>query len=507
MKIFCTASSDAYITDKIVNQEIRVDDANTGRAGTLDLFKLYDETLLNGTGSQNEVSRLLLKFDLSNARSLLNSKLDVRSENFKAVLKLFDIQSGHSSPSNFSVIAHPLSKSFDEGIGRDISEFADLGVVNFLTASIVNGAANVWHISGANSVGALNSELIDIISHGTVGEEDFTYFGTQKFFEGNEDLAIDVTKAISGTLTNNIPDLGFRIAFSGSDETDKKTRFVKRFATRHSANPHIRPRIEISFDDSQRDDRNNFYFDTTGSLFLRNFKKSRPSNLIAGGAQVQGSDTLTVKLVKGSFEKTFTGMQLTEGSNDAGMVGVYTASFAISSEEAGEYAPGRKLSSLIASDKEVTFDEYWSYGTKGFYTGSLTIKSDDTSVSFVDDDVEVFATNIKTKYSRENEERITLFAVDHSKRYEKPKKKSIKKKSEIFDEVYYRVLDADSLQPIIEFGEDDNSTRVSTDNEGMFFSFHFSILPPGRSYVFEFLVKNSGMRKVIRDQRSRFTVK
>ena len=63
MKIFCTASSDTYITDKIIDGNKRVDDANVGRSATLDLFKLWGETKLNNTGSLNELSRLLVKFD------------------------------------------------------------------------------------------------------------------------------------------------------------------------------------------------------------------------------------------------------------------------------------------------------------------------------------------------------------------------------------------------------------------------------------------------------------
>ena len=42
-----TASKDAYITNKIINNSFRATDANVGQAGTLDLFKLYDETTLS----------------------------------------------------------------------------------------------------------------------------------------------------------------------------------------------------------------------------------------------------------------------------------------------------------------------------------------------------------------------------------------------------------------------------------------------------------------------------
>ena len=38
-----TASKDTYITNKIINNSFRATDANLGSAGTLDLFKLYDE--------------------------------------------------------------------------------------------------------------------------------------------------------------------------------------------------------------------------------------------------------------------------------------------------------------------------------------------------------------------------------------------------------------------------------------------------------------------------------
>ena len=38
-----TASKDTYITNKIIDNSFRASDANVGEAGTLDLFKLYDE--------------------------------------------------------------------------------------------------------------------------------------------------------------------------------------------------------------------------------------------------------------------------------------------------------------------------------------------------------------------------------------------------------------------------------------------------------------------------------
>ena len=63
--------ADTYITNKYINNTM-VSQSNTGMAGTIDLFKLYDETLVPGlTGSVIvEQSRALLKFDLT---SLISS--------------------------------------------------------------------------------------------------------------------------------------------------------------------------------------------------------------------------------------------------------------------------------------------------------------------------------------------------------------------------------------------------------------------------------------------------
>ena len=65
-----SASADTYITNRIVNNYLRAKDANVGLAGTLDLFKLYNETQINGETNPIELTRVLLKFDLEPLRKL-----------------------------------------------------------------------------------------------------------------------------------------------------------------------------------------------------------------------------------------------------------------------------------------------------------------------------------------------------------------------------------------------------------------------------------------------------
>ena len=270
MKIFCTASSDTYITDKIIDGTFRAEDANVGRAGTLDLFKLWGETKLNSTGSLNELSRLLVKFDYQHIHDLTASKLDLNSSNFNAKMRLFDMRTGAAVPANFNVVVFPLSQSFDEGVGRDVTAFEDLDVANYLTASISNSTAVLWNLSGANEVGTLGDPSIDILSQANFNDGDglTAVFSSQNFVKGTEDLSVDVTRVVSATVAGQMSNFGFRVSFSGSDETDQKTRFVKRFASRHVTDPMIRPKIEVSFDDSLQDNHRNFFFDISGSLFL-----------------------------------------------------------------------------------------------------------------------------------------------------------------------------------------------------------------------------------------------
>ena len=50
-----TASSDTYITNKIINNSFSASDANVGRAGTIDLFKLYNESSFTGLAETSPV--------------------------------------------------------------------------------------------------------------------------------------------------------------------------------------------------------------------------------------------------------------------------------------------------------------------------------------------------------------------------------------------------------------------------------------------------------------------
>ena len=424
MIIFCTASEDTYITDKIIDGQFRAEDANVGQAGTLDLFKLYDETTLNTSGNQNEISRLLVKFDYQKLHKMTASNLDLNSSKFAATLKLFDIRSGNAVPRNFNVVIFPLSQSFDEGPGRDISSFNDLADTNFITASYNNGSVNPWHVSGANAIGNAGAVSIDVIEKANLndGAGLSNIFGTQKFVKGTEDLSIDVTKVVSATVAGQMSNHGFRISFSGSDESDKKTRFLKRFATRHVLNPFLRPRVEVSFNDSIQDNHQNFLFDVSGTLFLNSYVRSSPANIVSGSAlvPVTGENCLILRVRSGSFSHIVTASQhyrgtiLSNGTKKY-MTGVYSASFAVPSNDSTIVDFNTSLAHMVSSTGSITFSTFWNSLDEqvGYHTGSLTIKRIPRfGGNFISRAPVIYILNCSSQYAPEDEVKFRIFGRD-----------------------------------------------------------------------------------------------
>lgn len=510
MILVCSASSDTYITNKIVNGDTVVTDANVGRAGTLDLFKLYDETKLNNVGGQTEISRVLIKFDLGPIRDNL-STIKLNSSTFKATMNLYDIVSGNPTPSNFDLVVFPLSKSFDEGVGRDTGLFNDLDVANFITSSYTT-QNNLWFVTGANSGGLLGSDDIDYISSGNLGSGITNLFATQNFVKGNEDLSIDVTKIISATMSGIIPDFGFRLSFSGTQETDTKTRFVKRFASRHVSNPLLRPKIVVKYDDSIKDDTSNFRFDTSGTLFLQSFNDSSPSNLVSGSSltPVTGLNCVILHLTTGSFNFYVTGSQHKMGNAGNFVAGVYSASFAIASSDTSIVTGTQTLANFIATSGSVTFNSYWKSADSSFayYTGTLEVtRPTVVQGNFTTRRPYLRVTNGNPYYVKTDVVRFRIFGVDLEKQFNQAVKRKRILQSVIFDKVYYQVFDRFTKNIIIPFDTVGNSTLLSVDSQGMFFDFYMQSLVPGRSYGFQFLIVERGQSYLSREDDTYFDVR
>ena len=511
MYLIVTASKDTYITNKIIDSSYRARDANVGQAGTIDLFKLWNESKISGTVRPTEISRAFIKFDLDRIHALTQSAIDLNHSTFEAKIKLFDILGGQATPANFKLLIYPLSRSFDEGIGRDVSTFGDLDSCNFITSSYSDSTANLWNMSGASASGMLGSSDIDYITSGTLNQSLVDFGKSQTFVKGNEDLEINVTTILSATLAGQIPNHGFRIAFTGSEETDQKTRFVKRFASRHSSNPFKVPQLIISCNNTIIDHHADFIFDVSGSLFLNNYHRGVPANILSGASAtaISGQNSVVVKLQKGSWKKYITGSQHTIGTAGANDAGVYSASFAIALNDSQVINRKReKLIDILHKSGSVIFDEYWTSvdGSVGYHTGSLEIKAPQRS-SYVSQpsSLEFRFMNIAQEYNLTDVVVLKIFVEDlneTSKVYKTP----FKKKSIALTNVYYRVREADNGTIVIPFKSNNGGTKLSSDSDGMYFELRVQNLSAGHSYVIDLLVKDFGLNKTYEGVSSRFKV-
>lgn len=502
MKRILRASKDTYITNRIINNEFRAVDANVGQAGTLDIFKLAGESTIglnngpfvSGSSDPIELSRVLIKFDLDPLRALTGSILDIAHSSFKCTLKMTDVMGGQTVPSNFTLVAYPLSHSFDEGLGRDVYAFEDIDAANFITASVSSGAS-IWYVTGANQLGYVGQESVDAVT-GSAQLGDI--FVTQTFTDGDEDLSIDVTTIVSATLAGLLPDHGLRISFSGTQETDDRTRFVKRFASRHSTNARIRPRIEVGFNDALNDHHEGFYFNTSGSLFLNNSAGGVLRNVVSGtaGTQVTGSNCMRLRIYSGSaasgtlFTKTVNASQFFIGNNF--VTGVYSASFAISQFESGTLLTEVRLA------HSATFTEIWESldGTVGYYTGSFVVKEHDrTNINNVQANLKLNITNMKRSYTSTEVTRFRVFAQDDGFLFKASKLPIITKSTNVH-KAYYRIRDVYSDEIIFDFDTTLDSTRMSNDAMGLYFDVYMSDLDIGGQYCVDILVDAYGTTKI-----------
>lgn len=493
MILFSTASADTYITNKIIDSAYQVS-GNVGRAGTIDIFKLYDESS-TVTGSL-EISRCLIKFDLGNVRMRSGISLDTNSSDFESRLLLRNISTGQPVPNNFTLSIFPLSMSFAEGFGRDVISFADVDVANFLTSSGIS----LWNVTGANGKGNLNDSGIDIIASGNLNDGDGTVLlRVDKVFEsGNEDLDSNITKIVSGTVAGQIPDHGLRISFSEAQEQDQTTRFVKRFASRHVTQQSLRPLIVTGYNDSIIDYHSCSFFNVTGSLYTFNYVNGSGFNFLSGSslAQIEGSNCILLKLSTGSLTITVTGSQLSHG----GFVsGAYYAQFALNSFS--QLLNGISLETHAKTSGSIKFKESWT--------------SIDGSVTFAEDSVTYsrFAGSSRANQLRQLVLGITSlpgqvslgevirvrFGIFDNLLYERASKFPYARTALPLTNCKYRIRNIQSDHLLFDFNM--KGAEVSLDATGNFFDLYTENMPTGVQLGIEISALIDGKTVIFRDDK------
>jgi len=513
-----TASKDTYLTNKVIAGK-RCETSNVGQAGTLDLFHLYNESIIsNFTGSVEEISRILIQFSYDELTSLTSSFLDLNNSSFKCFLNLKNVYGGQTVPSNFTLRTLPLSKSWNEGRGFDVIAFRDLDSANYITSSNENGTVVSWSLGGAAASGTLGNANIDVITSGNLGNglEDLTV--SQFFPRGDEDLFIDITKLVSASICGNLPNYGFRIGFVDAEETDTTTRFVKRFGSRHTNDKSLHPKLIVNYDDKILDDSGYPQFNVSQSIFVYNFINGNYFNFTSGSSQITGANSLLYELIASksvsylttSFSishsasityktsslsyltRTYSGSQFV--LNGINQTGIYNVNFNLNTVEDVElrnYLSGSDSQGFLASwkslDKQITYAKQYVNYQVPFGTFSNTFDKNYT----------VNITNLKQTYSKQEIARLRVFIQNNNTEmiaYKFP----TETKSLILKDMKWRLLKAYSKKEVIPFS--DPYTRLSTDNLGMYFDLYIKDLDINELYEIELMITDAGRDYYIKDK-------
>jgi hypothetical protein len=203
----------------------------------------------------------------------------------------------------------------------------------------------------------------------------------------------------------------------------------------------------------------------------------------------------------GIFNQVFTGSQLSHGINY--VTGAYFANVNVSS------ANSLIKSSLGSTGSYVDLTPIWTTLDQSvtFHTGSkLRFSRPTRSSSRSKRHFVVTIENMKTSYPKDHEETLRLNVFDQTSPLVKVVKVPVEMPGIVLPKVYYSVRDAITNSVAIPFDTEMNSTRMSSDATGMFFTLDTSSLIVGRTYTIDIMISADGDDKVYKDVSPVFLV-
>lgn len=267
-----------------------------------------------GIGRRASISRYLIQFDLSELESKLNSK-EINSDYVSSYrLKMTNVvpdeellesdfefdRRGKKIASSFDLIAFPINKSWDQGRGYDL-----LGTEYI---KISEGDTNLTGYSNWNYATSTSPWDEPGIFTNPTGSTAVTYYATQHFDVGDEDMDMDITDFVNDWLSGGSQNNGIAIAYAREFELNSgSTRYLSRFYT-EKTNTAFKPYVEVVYDNQVvEDDRLRVANNRTSRLFLNVFSGNSTANYFSAG-------TVDIKTMSNSNVITgLTPTQLTKG--------------------------------------------------------------------------------------------------------------------------------------------------------------------------------------------------
>jgi len=322
---------------------------NSGQNAVTDLW--YGGGKSSELYKRNSISRFIVKFDLTDLQSKLNSK-EINQDlvvSYKLKLKNaipkdrileneyeFDRLYKKISAS-FDLICFPINKDWDEGRGYDLMK--EVYIVKQKGNLQISGYSN-WNSATSSS----DWDESGIFTNPTASTAVTTYV-SQHFDIGNEDIDMNVTDIVNSWLSGVTTNYGFAIAYRRDFELiSGDTQYIASFFT-EKTNSAFKPYLEVNYNQVIKDDRHQVTNNRTSRLFLYTFSGNSAVNYFSAG-------TVTIK--KGNTE-IYTGLTPTHLEK-----GVYYIDVWMSAATRGEkYTDVWKDITFVAGKDKQDFTQYF----------------------------------------------------------------------------------------------------------------------------------------------------
>ena len=447
-----TAEADTTITDGYKpNLITRATASNMGASDSLEVYSLYGQA----SSASLERSRILMRFPTTGITSDRASNKIPASGSVDFFLRLYNVKHPFTLPREYYLEVNALSQSWDEGYGLDMESYSDDGF------GVFNGFGANWVYAQSGSVWT------------TTGSSVTGNFSFKQFFkDGYEDLEVNVTPLVESWLASAIPNNGFLIKLSGSQENGSTATsfYTKKFSAKGTEFFFSRPVIEARWDASSGDDRENFFISSSLLGLTDNTQNISFFNRVNGVLKnIPGNPSIGIKFYADSA--------LTN------QVSVVTSS--VSNPEIGVY----KASVVVNTTASTLYDVWYNVANSAsiFYSSSLEPKRFSPSISALGSEYFINLVNIKTKYSKDENVFIRMYSreKDWSPTIYTVASRYIENKP--IKNLYYKIFRLEDKLEIISYSTGSIAyTKLSYDSQGNYFKFDMSLLEPDYAYAMKF---------------------
>lgn len=480
-----TASADNTITNAFeADLSTRGTGSNMGYADSLEVFSIYGQTSGSAAGLSQELSRMLVKFPVSDITSRRTAGKIPASGSVSFYLRMFNAEHPFTLPEDFTLVVAPVSAAWDEGTGLDMESYKDLGVSNWM----MRDASTVWTTVGGDYLTSSNYKVT--------------------FPKGYEDMEVNVTPLVEewikgaggGGFANN--GVGIRLTASQEAYYSSSTGlnsgslinntvgatesyYTKKFFARSSEFFFKRPIVEARWDSRLSDDRENFFYSSSVAPALDNLNTLYYYNYIRGrlvDIPGVGTGSILVSMYSGSTAPIGSKLVLDDSNfNVTGgwvKTGIYSASVALTA---------------AATPLLAVFD-VWHSGAAEHFTGSVYPSVMPKYSSAPTFERVTSVTNLKKSYKRNDTARFRFFSRSKNWSPTIYTKATANNPTEIITSASYSIRRVTDNYAAIPYGTgSDLSTYLSYDKDGNYFDLDMSLLEPDYMYELKLVFYNDSI--------------